>query len=108
MSIKLPPPITAYFESDRGQGKNVAECFTPDATVLDEGKTYHGTSEIHAWRADVAAKFTYTCEPRRVEHQGDATVVTCRLEGDFPGGVADLRFFFKLVAGKISSLEVIV
>jgi hypothetical protein len=33
-------------------------------------------------------------------------MVTCRLEGNFPGGRADLRFFFRLERGKIASLEI--
>jgi hypothetical protein len=33
--------------------------------------------------------------------------VTCHLEGNFPGGRADLRFFFRLKRGKIANLEII-
>jgi hypothetical protein len=35
------------------------------------------------------------------------TIVTCHLEGNFPGGRADLRFFFSLERGKIANLEII-
>jgi hypothetical protein len=34
-------------------------------------------------------------------------VVTCRLEGNFPGSPVNLRFFFKLSGDKIQDLEVI-
>jgi hypothetical protein len=107
MSIALPAPIAAYFTADRGNGENVSECFTPDAVVQDEGHTYRGTEEIRRWRADVAAKFTYTCEPLTREQRDGQSVVTCRLEGNFPGSPANLRFFFRLAGDKISSLEVI-
>ena len=107
MSIELPTPIAAYFNADRGSSKTVAACFTADAVVQDEGHTYRGTEEIRQWRDDVAAKFTYTCESLTVERQADATVVTCRLEGNFPGSPANLRFFFRLAADKIAALEVI-
>lgn len=107
MSIQLPQPITDYFEADKGNGQKVAECFIPDAVVQDEGNTFHGTAEICKWRADVAAKFTYTCEPLSAEQQNGVTVVTCRLVGNFPGSPVDLRFFFQLAEDKIAALEVI-
>ncbi|MBX3436060.1 MAG: nuclear transport factor 2 family protein [Planctomycetaceae bacterium] len=107
MSMELPQPIAAYFIADRGKGETVAACFTPDAVVQDEGHTHRGLDEIRNWRADVAAKYTYTCEPFEQEQHSDVTIVTCRLEGNFPGSPVNLRFFFRLDGGKISSLEVI-
>lgn len=102
----LPHAIAAYFVADQGNGTAVADCFTPNAVVRDEGHTYHGVDEIRKWRADVAAKYTYTCEPLSVSEEGETMVVTCRLEGNFPGSPADLRFFFRLADNKISALEV--
>ena len=107
MPVVVPRPIDAYFEADRGSGAAVAGCFTPDAVVRDEGNTYHGVDEIRRWRAGVAAKYTYTCEPLAVEGQAGRTVVACRLEGDFPGSPAELRFFFLLAGDKIAALEVL-
>lgn len=107
MPIALPEPIAAYFIADKSTATKLAECFTPDAVVRDEGRTHHGSAEIRRWRAEAAAKFTYTCDPLHVERQGERTVVTCRLEGSFPGSPTNLRFFFRLQDDKIASLEVI-
>lgn len=107
MSIDLPQPIAAYFKADKGNGETVADCFTSDAVVKDEGHIYHGSTEIRKWRADVAAKYMYTCEPLAVEQHNDATVVTSRLVGNFPGSPVDLRFFFRVAGDKIAALEVI-
>lgn len=107
MSIELPAPIAAYYAADQGNGETVADCFTPDAVVQDEGRTYRGVDEIRRWRADVAARFTYTCEPLAAEQQDGRTVVTCRLEGNFPGSPVNLRFFFGLTGNKIAELVVI-
>jgi SnoaL-like protein len=107
MSIELPNPITAYFIADKGSGEAVADCFVSDAVVRDEGRVYHGVDEIRKWRADVATKYTYTCEPLTAEQEGGATVVTCRLAGNFPGSPVDLRFFFRLAGDKIAALEVV-
>lgn len=106
MTLDLPKPVANYFEADQGKGEHVAQCFTPDAVVEDEGHTYRGTDEIRSWRANIAAQFTYTCEPLTVHQMGDQTVVTCRLEGDFPGGIADLRFRFRPEGDKIAELKI--
>jgi hypothetical protein len=45
--------------------------------------------------------------PMAAEQEGGATVVTCRLMGNFPGSPVDLRFFFRLAGDKIAALEVI-
>jgi hypothetical protein len=107
MTIQLPEPITAYFAADRLDGGAIARCFTSGAIVKDEGRTYAGVAAIKQWKAETAAKYTYTCEPLSAEQKDGTTVVTCHLEGDFPGGRADLRFFFRLERGKIANLEII-
>ena len=106
MTIQLPEPITAYFAADRLDGDAVARCFTSGAVVKDEGRAYAGAAAIKQWKAETAAKYTYTCEPVAAEQKDGTTVVTCHLEGDFPGGRADLRFFFRLERGKIANLEI--
>lgn len=106
MSINLSPPVEAFFIANQGSGEFIAECFTADAIVKDEGRTHRGSAEIHAWRAEVAAQYTYTCEPLKVEHGNDSTTVTCHLEGDFPGNMIDLRFVFGLAGDKIATLEI--
>ena len=107
MTINLPEPIAAYFATDRLAGETVARCFTREAVVKDEGRTYVGPAAIKRWKTEASAKYTYTCEPLRVEQQNGTSIVTCHLEGDFPGGAVDLRFFFRLERGKIASLEII-
>ncbi len=105
--LDLPEPIAAYFAADKLDSDAVARCFTKDAVVKDEGHTYVGVASIKKWKAETVTKYTYTCEPTSLEHKDGATVVTAHLEGNFPGGKADLRFFFRLERGKISSLEII-
>ncbi len=107
MTLNLPTPVAAYFAADRGNGESIEKCFASDAVVSDEGHTYRGTTEIQKWRAGIAAKFTYTCRPLTVEQQDDQTVVTSRLDGNFPGSPLNLRFFFRLAVDKIQNLEII-
>lgn len=106
MSLALPKPIDAYFTADRGDSDAVAQCFTDDATVIDEGQTYNGLAAIKQWKTDSSKKYTYTSEPFRSEEQDGKTVVTSRLTGNFPGSPVDLRFFFGLEVDKIAYLEI--
>jgi hypothetical protein len=105
--LELPSPIAAYFAADEVGGEAVAQCFTEDAVVKDEGETYEGRAAIKQWKIEASRKYAYTSEPLRCENDGGRVVVTCRLTGNFPGSPADLRFCFALAGGKIASLEVI-
>ena len=106
-SLSLPKPVAAYFAADRGDGEAVAQCFTDNAVVKDEGHTHRGRDAIKAWKADAAAKYEYTSDPFACEEKDGKMVVTSHLVGNFPGSPVDLRFFFKVKGDKITSLEII-
>lgn len=106
MNLNLPEPIAAYFDADRRDAEAVASCFTNDAVVKDEGRTYTGAAAIKAWKTEVDAKFTYTSEPLSVQQQDGRTVVTTRLTGNFPRSPVELRFAFRLDRGRIACLEI--
>ena len=107
MTIQLPEPITAYFTADKLAADAATRCFAGDAVVKDVGHTYTGVAAIKQWKTATDAKYIYTCEPLSTEQKDGTTVVTCHLEGNFPGGRADLRFFFRLERGRIAHLEII-
>jgi len=107
MTFDLPEPIAAYFAADRLDSEAVAQCFTKDAVVKDEGRLHTGRASIRQWKAEASAKYQYTCEPFRSEQKGGVTEVTCHLTGNFPGSPIDLRFLFRLERGKIANLEII-
>lgn len=105
MAITLPRAIADYFTADKGDAEDVAQCFTPDAVVTDEGQSYRGRAEIARWKAESSAKYEYTSTPIAIEEVGDEVIVTSHLVGNFPGSPVDLRYFFKLAGGKIAALE---
>lgn len=107
MALELPTSIVAYFREDTRDAEAVAQCFTENAVVKDEGRTYIGRRAIKQWKADASAKYRYVSEPRACEQQEGKTVVTSRLTGNFPGSPVDLRYFFELEGDKIASLEII-
>jgi len=106
MTLDLPKAVTAYFTADKADGSAVAQCFTENAVVKDEGHTYRGRAAIKQWKTEASAKYQYTYEPLTCEQMGGKHVVTCRLTGNFPGSPVDLRFFFEIENDKIASLEI--
>ena len=107
MSLSLPPSIALYISAaNQSATERVAECFTEDAIVQDEGKTMQGTEAIQDWVAETTRKYHHTMEPLSLRHEGGATVVTNRLTGAFPGSPIEVQFRFQLRAGKIAKLEI--
>ena len=107
MTLDLPEPIAAYFTADKGDSDAVSQCFTENAVVKDEGRTYNGRAAIKKWKADASTKYQYTSEPLACERKDGRTVVSSRLTGNFPGSPVNLRFFFGLEGDKIATLEII-
>lgn len=108
MPIALPQTIAEYFETDSGKDAlAVARCFAEGAVVKDEGHTYVGLDAIRNWKADASTKYTYTVEPFALATEGDRTIVTSHLAGNFPGSPTDLRYFFLITDEKIAELEII-
>jgi ketosteroid isomerase-like protein len=105
-----PQVIATYLKAaDERDAETLVSCFTPDATVLDEGRTYRGHDEIRRWRTEgPAAQFDYTTAITASDHDGPAGYrVETHVEGNFPGGAADLRYHFVLAGGAITELKIL-
>jgi ketosteroid isomerase-like protein len=108
MIIELPGTIARYFAADRkSEPQAIAECFTQDAVVVDEGNSYTGRDAIRQWMANASTQYTYTVEPFALSEEGGRTIVTSHLVGNFPGSPVDLRYFFVLKDDKIARLEIV-
>jgi hypothetical protein len=106
MSIILPQPIAAYFAADSAERVSVAECFTETAIVKDEGKTHAGREAIRQWKMQASTQYSYVSTPFALEQDGEQSVVTSRVTGNFPGSPVDLRYAFVLEGDKIAHLEI--
>jgi len=107
MSIHLPRPIDLYVKAENsGDVEALSECFAPDATVRDEGRTYKGLAAIKEWKAETKKKYNHTVFPLQVAERDAKTVLKARLAGNFPGSPVTLEFSFVLQGGKIASLEI--
>ncbi len=107
MYFQLPEAVATYFQADRNTNADaVAASFSENAVVTDENNLYRGRDAIRRWRAEASAKYTYTVVPFAMTEEGDRTVVSSHLTGDFPGSPIDLRYFFVLEDDKIAELEI--
>ena len=81
--------------------------FCTDAVVIDEGHTYRGIDGVESFLGNAASEYTYTRTLLSAEEQApDEWLVANHLEGNFPGGVVDLRYELRLVDGLISHLRI--
>ena len=93
----LPNTVKTFMTAlDAREADHVLATLTTDAVVTDEGHDYKGHDEIGAWVANAAAEYTYTTAftgATVLERETGTTVdVGQHLEGNFPGGVADLHY----------------
>jgi hypothetical protein len=98
MTESAPAIVARYLSAaDAGDIKTLAECFAPTGSVVDEGETYRGHDAIFGWRESLAGKWVYTSSVTGSEAIGvNEYRVKVHVEGNFPGGVADLVFRFRL------------
>jgi hypothetical protein len=108
MTAGVPRVVSRYFELDAARDiGSIVGLFTEDATVVDEGETHNGRVEIHAWQTGPASRYTYETEVLGSEPIGaDRYVVAGRLTGDFPGGIAELKWDFIVAGGRIARLVI--
>lgn len=106
MSISLPQPIEDYFNADADGVDTVGQCFTENAVVRDEGRTYIGAAAIRHWKAGVSEKYVYTSTPFACTDADGSYLVMSHVNGNFPGSPVDLRYVFRLEGDKINYLEI--
>ena len=104
----LPAPIRAYLTAHDSRDDEAAiRAFATDATVTDEGQTHTGTQAIRAWRRRASTEYTYTTKVTDIRQERDEVwVVAVHLEGNFPGGTADLQQRFTLRDKTIADLTI--
>ena len=109
MSDLAPAVVTRYLvAADAADFETLAGCFTQDGAVTDEGRTYRGRNEIIGWRETLAGKWSYTSQVTGSDALDARTHrVNVHVEGDFPGGVADLTYRFVLQDGLIAELSIV-
>ncbi|WP_432565180.1 nuclear transport factor 2 family protein [Kineococcus sp. SYSU DK003] len=104
----LPSTVDDFLAASTVHDADTASGFlAEDVVVVDQGETFRGHEEVYAFVRDAGAEFEYTTEKigtRRVDDEH--WVVTLRLEGTFPGGVAELDYRFTLRESLITELVI--
>jgi hypothetical protein len=108
VSVVVPDVVKRYFEADADRNIDaIVALFSDNATVIDEGQERRGTREIREWQTGAASQYEYTVTVTSQESLDDNRfLVTGRLDGNFPGGTANLSFHFTLTGGLISYLKI--
>jgi hypothetical protein len=104
----IPTVISEYLDAHVVRDADrVTPLFWPDATVTDEGATRTGIDAIRIWIETGASEYTYTTtETGYALPTPDHVQVFARIEGNFPGGLVDVVYDFRLRDGKIASLVI--
>lgn len=104
----LPEAITRYLTGRAAKDASAAApAFAPHATVTDDGHTYEGVEAITRWLGQTDTEYMYTTTLTGAERDApDRYTVHQHIEGNFPGGKADLRCRFVLTHGLISELGI--
>lgn len=107
MSINLPEPVENYIRrSNAHDADGVADCFSADAQVRDEGHIHRGRDAIRAWAGATSASYAATNTAIACETTAAGCVVTSEVAGNFPGSPLQITFAFKLGADAIDDLEI--
>ncbi len=102
-----PAVVQAWFAAHEGQQADAElDTMTDDVVIVDQDQTFRGRVAVQGWITGASREYTYTTTVLHSEPDGDATVVTARLDGDFPGGRADLKYRFLLSDDRISALTI--
>ncbi len=105
--MKLPKLLADLLAAqDKYDSHAFAENFSDDAIVHDEGKTYHGKTEIRQWNEMTNAKYKTKYKPLEVTTNGDKIILTAEISGTFPGSPAIIKYNFETKNHKISSLHI--
>jgi len=105
---RLPATIRGFLAARGARDTDAAvQAFSAGAVVVDDGRTFRGTDEILGFLRDAGAEFTYTTELIGAQCVDETRwVATHRLEGDFPGGVAELDHRFTMDGEHIAELVI--
>ncbi|MBS45686.1 MAG: DUF4440 domain-containing protein [Nocardioides sp.] len=104
----LPVTVRAFLAAHVARETEAAlRLLAPDAVVVDEGQTYRGSEGVREFLERAGSEFTYTTELVAAGRGGPGRwVAVNRLEGDFPGGVAELPYRFSLSDDLIEELVI--
>jgi ketosteroid isomerase-like protein len=107
-TAQLPLTIRAYLDAQEARDADAALThLTPEAVISDVGESFSGEDGLRRFVTEAGAEFTVTTEITGVCRDGEIWVVSHHLEGDFPGGTADLDYRFALDGERIARIDIV-
>jgi len=105
---QLPTTVRAFLQAQEARDADAAlALLTPQAVIADVGESFSGDRELRRFITEAGAEFTVASEITKVDRDGEIWVVSHHLEGDFPGGKADLDYRFALAGERIERLDIV-
>lgn len=105
---QLPTAVRGFTEAHAARDADAAlALLTPDAVISDVGESFNGEDALRHFVSQAGAEFSYTDDITGAHADGDVRVVKHHLEGDFPGGTADLDYRFTLDGERISRIDIV-
>lgn len=103
--MNLPNIITTLVNAqNQYNSHSYAECFTDNAVVFDEGKTYNGKTEIENWIYKANNEYKTIMKP--LNYNEKENILSAEISGTFPGSPAILKYHFEFNNGLIQSLKI--
>lgn len=107
MILKLPNPVQKYFAAANDRDiEGIADCFSEQARVKDEGEWLKGKDAIRHWSQLTRDKYDFTSQPTAIDGTDNKLRVTAQVSGNFPGSPVDLRYEFTLRNDLIEELSI--
>lgn len=106
--VELPATINTFLAAHAaGEARTAVRLFTDDAVVVDQDESFSGTESVLDFLQNAGSEFSYTTELITARRLDDLHwVAVNRIEGNFPGNVADLSYRFTLIDDLISQLTI--
>jgi ketosteroid isomerase-like protein len=107
-SEQFPTAVRDFLAAHIVRDADTASKFlTEDVVAVDQGETFRGRDQVHAFLRDAGSEFEYTTEQIGARRVDDThCVATVRLEGTFPGGTAELDYRFTLRDDRIAEIVI--
>jgi limonene-1,2-epoxide hydrolase len=103
----LPQAVALYIKSaDEHDTDALVSTLTEDAVVDDEGRVHRGKDEIRAWNKNSVERFGCRYDITNVATDGDETVATIRVSGNFSRSPISLFYQFALNDEKVARLTI--
>lgn len=104
--MNLPKVITELVKAqDNFDSVGYANCFSENAVVYDEGKTYQGKTAIEKWIDKANRDYKTTMKP--IEYAENEQVLKAEISGTFDGSPIVLAYRFEFNKGLIERLEIV-